>query len=328
MNNDEIYKERCRSMVFNGNEFLITEVGTSMEEKAKLGVNCDGFGRKRIFKRNKYSDWVDNPLPFAPYSIVMGEKSVDELAVQVFQIAKCNLNCWWCFLPDDYKNCNINHTKWFTVEDLLELFIRDTKGTVKVIDISGGNPELVPEFTLRFMSGLEKYGLAEKIYLWSDDVLTTDFLFTKLSEAQVQYMSKYQRYGKVACFKGIDDESFCYNTCVTVSEHQKQLTMAKKYIDLGFDIYFYVILTMPNMKNINNKISTFIDKLQGIAYYLPLRVVPIKIMKFANNMHRFNAMREVSIFNQFEVLALWKEEIAKRYTSCEIESDISSLPLK
>ena len=208
MNYDETYKEQCRSMVFNGNEFLITEVGTSMKEKTKLRVNCDGFGRIRIFKRKKYQDWVANPLPFEPYSIAMGKNSVNELAVQVFQIAKCNLNCWWCFIPDEYKNCNINHTKWFAVNDLLELFIRDTMGTVNVIDISGGNPELVPEFTLQFMLGLEKYGLTEKIYLWSDDVLTTDFLFTKLSESQVQYMSKYKRYGKVACFKGIDDESF------------------------------------------------------------------------------------------------------------------------
>lgn len=322
------YNEQCRNMVLNEQEFLITEVGTTDEDKIRLGVNCNGFGRIRLFERNKDTDWISNPLPFNPYAVVMGGGKVDTLAVQVFQIAKCNLNCWWCFLPDKYKNCSIRHTKWFTVDDLLDLYYYETKGRVKVIDISGGNPELVPEFILQFMNGIEKRNLTNEIYLWSDDVLTTDFMFTKLKKSQVQFMSEYKNYGKVACFKGIDEESFRFNTCSTLSDFNTQLIMTKKYIDAGFDIYFYIVLTVPDMNNIRSKISAFFDKLQQISYYLPLRIVPIKIKKYTNNEQRIDSFRELSISNQFEVLSVWREEISKRYSSFEIERDIALQPLK
>lgn len=104
--------------------------------------------------------------------------------------------------------------------------------------------------------GLEKLKLSD-VYLWSDDVLTTDYLFTKLSQQQIDYMSNYSKYGKVACFKGIDDESFLFNTCSNVSLFREQLIMAKRYIDIGFDIYFYVVLTVPDITNISSKISYF-----------------------------------------------------------------------
>ncbi|MBE6320446.1 MAG: hypothetical protein E7075_05695 [Bacteroidales bacterium] len=322
-----LYSENCRNMVFDGEKFLISEVGTSLEDKNILGVNCDGFGRIRKFKRNKDSDWISNPLPFDPFSLKMGVQRVDELDVQVFQISKCNLNCWWCFLPDEYRGCNPNHTKWFSVDELLDLFIRDAYPRVKMIDLSGGNPELVPELTLQFMSKLEKYDLSEKIYLWSDDVLSTDFLFTKLSDSQIQYMADYKNYGKVACFKGIDDESFCFNTCSQKSILDSQLDMATQYIRTGFDLYFYIALTVPNMKNLKKKIASFFDKLQLISYYLPLRIVPIKIKKFPHNQHRFTSLRESLIDNQYEVLNSWNEEISKRFTSAEIECNISLLQL-
>ena len=328
MHQFSLYNKQCRESIFNGHDFLITEVGVSNEDKTRLGVNCNGYGRIRVFQRSKESDWVNNPLPFNPYANSMGKEVMDELPVQVFQVAKCNLNCWWCFIPDEFKNCNIDHCKWFSVDELLELFIRDGKQTANIIDLSGGNPELVPEFVLHFMKGLDKLHLSDEVYLWSDDVLTSDYLFTKLTNSQIQYMVQYQHYGKVACFKGIDDASYCFNICSRTSFLNQQLINAKKYIDLGFDIYFYIVLTLSDMNCINKRISIFFDQLQKIAYYLPLRVVPIKIKKFATNEHRINPIRNRSIINQKEALLAWQEEISKRFNSCEIERDISLQPTK
>ena len=322
-----LYNEQCRNMAFNGHDFLITEVGTSEQDKLRLGVNCDGFGRIRVFKQNKDTDWISNPLPFSPYAFVMGKTKVEELPIQVFQLAKCNLNCWWCFLPDEYKKCKSNHSRWFSVDELLELYMRDARDKTSVIDLSGGNPELVPEFVLSFMMGLEKLKLSD-VYLWSDDVLTTDYLFTKLSQQQIDYMSNYSKYGKVACFKGIDDESFLFNTCSNVSLFREQLIMAKKYIDIGFDIYFYVVLTVPDITNISSKISYFFDCLQRISHYLPLRVIPIKIKEFSTNSHRISTSRKKSITNQFKVLNVWNEELSKRYSTFELTRDISLQPIK
>lgn len=323
-----LHNENCRNQIYNGHEFLITEVGTSSEDKIRLGVNCDGYGRIRLFKRYKDIDWVSNPLPFNPYANAMGEDIVDELPVQVFQVAKCNMNCWWCFIPDEYKKLNNHHNKWFSVADLLELYIRDGKRYSKIIDLSGGNPELVPEFVLQFMMEIEKRNFNDEIYLWSDDVLTTDYLFTKLTSYQVDYMANYHKYGKVACFKGIDDASFCFNTSSPFSMLDEQFLHAKRYIDKGFDIYFYIVLTMPDLHCLQRKISIFIDKLQKITHYLPLRVVPIKIKQFDTNVHRFNDIRTNAINSQYEVLMAWQEELDKRFSTQEINMDISLIPIK
>ncbi len=322
------FDESCRSQIYDGSRFLITEVGTSEEDKIRLGVNCDGYGRIRRFMRNKDSDWIDNPLPFDPFSNSMGLERVNDLNVQVFQVAKCNLNCWWCFIPDEYKTCSMEHTRWYSADDLIELYIRDAKDISNVIDISGGNPELVPEFVLGMMQGLERAGVSDKVYLWSDDVLTTDYLFTKLNKKQIEYMTEYRHYGKVACFKGIDSESFSYNTCNSIGGFENQLSMAKRYIDAGFDIYFYIVLTMLDTNRIDERISALFDQLQKIAYYLPLRIVPIKIKKFATNEHRFSVERNQAIENQYMVLEEWRNELSKRYTAKELNTNISLLQLK
>ena len=328
MHQFSLYNKQCRESIFNGHDFLITEVGVSNEDKTRLGVNCNGYGRIRVFQRSKESDWVNNPLPFNPYANSMGKGVMDELPVQVFQVAKCNLNCWWCFIPDEFKTIKNNHNKWFSVEELLELYLRDGKQYASIIDLSGGNPELVPEFVLQFMLGIEKLNLKNDIYLWSDDVLTTDYLFTKLTPDQIDYMAQYRQYGKVACFKGIDDESYCFNTNSQYSLLDEQIKNAKAYIDKGFDIYFYVVLTLEDLHCVNRRISDFINKLQKISYYLPLRVVPIKIKRFATNEHRLSLIRENAIDTQQEVLAAWQEEISKRYNSHEISKDISLISLR
>ena len=49
------YNEQCRNMVLNEQEFLITEVGTTDEDKIRLGVNCNGFGRIRLFESRNYA---------------------------------------------------------------------------------------------------------------------------------------------------------------------------------------------------------------------------------------------------------------------------------
>lgn len=162
------------------------------------------------------------------------------------------------------------------------------------------------------MMGLEKLKLSD-VYLWSDNVLTTDYLFTKLSQQQIDYMSNYSKYGKVACLKVLMMSLF-FNTCSNVSLFREQFIMAKRYIDIGFDIYFYVVLTVPDITNISSKISYFFDCLQRIAHYLPLRVIPIKIKEFATNNHRISPSRKKSITNQFKVLNVWNEELSKRYS--------------
>lgn len=321
------YSDTCRNAIKDGNRFLITEVGTSPQDKERLNVNCDGFGRIRLFQRFKDADWIENPLPFNPYAKAMSINVSDILPVQVFQLAKCNMNCWWCFLPDEFKVCDMQHCKWFTVQQLVEMYLRTSDAPPKIIDLSGGNPELAPEFVLLFMRELERLGQNHKVYLWSDDVLTVDYMFRCLQLEDIAYMANYRQYGKVACFKGIDDASFCFNTCSTLSLLSTQLELAERYIRAGFDIYFYVPLTCPTMDNIQKNVTVLFDKLQRISYYLPLRIVPIKIKQFSTNQHRLSPFRMQSLENQFHVLEIWEEEKRRRFQPDEISMDIADVPL-
>lgn len=326
MNYNE-YSLKCREMVKNNDSFLLSQIGLSKEEQLRLNVNCNGYGRIRTFKRKKEIDWIDNPLPQEPFAKALSIDANEEIDVQVFEIAKCNLNCWWCFLPDECRTCDPKYTKLFTIEELVDLYLRDAPET-RVIDLTGGNPEIVPEWILGFMKEFEKRNLQNKIYLWSDDVLTTNIMFDKLSKAQIDYMSSYRMYGKVACLKGFDEESFRFNACVSPDVFKNQLYIAKKYIKSGFDIFFYITLTCSNLDNILQRISNFFDELQKISYYLPLRIVPIKIKVFDNNANRILVgERKDSLDNQYVVLNVWQEELEKRFSKNELSQNIADIKL-
>lgn len=178
------------------------------------------------------------------------------------------------------------------------------------------------------MRELERRGLSDETYLWSDDVLTTDFLYEKLSKEQLDYMVNYKNYGKICCLKGFDDDTIKQNACIYGTSFFKQIDRLKKYVDYGFDVYSYIVLTTEDMNNAEEKICKCMDKLQEISYYMPLRMVPLRIEKFPTIVHRLNNKREQTINNQFEVLKLWNEQLHKRFTKEEINTKISELKIK
>lgn len=108
------------------------------------------------------------------------------------------------------KRGRIVNAKWLTAEQMVELYKKSDTG-IRVIDLSGGNPELVPEWTLDTMKALERNELQNKVYLWTDDTLTTDYAFEHLSKDELSYMTSYKNFGKVGCFKGFDAHSFAFN---------------------------------------------------------------------------------------------------------------------
>lgn len=165
----------------------------------------------------------------------MGIPYTDMLEAQVFQLASCNVHCWYCFVPDELKHGKIVNAKWFTAEQMIELYKKSDTG-IRVIDLSGGNPELAPEWILDTMKALERNELQNKVYLWTDDTLTTDYAFECLSKEETSYMAwnklyrreifdtlrfevgklhedvffTYQAFGKSKCIIKIDDCLYYY----------------------------------------------------------------------------------------------------------------------
>ena len=225
------YFHACRDSVYNSDtkEYLISEFSGSEQEKdLSLPPNCNGYGRIRHFKRFIDKDWGLDPLPIDPAIKALNLSFCDTIEAQVFQIASCNVNCWYCFVPNALKCADGTKAKWISASAMVDLFDIE-ESNIRVIDLSGGNPELVPEWIIDTMRALVDKNLEDRVYLWSDDTLTTDYTFKFLSHNELNFMKSYKTYGKVCCFKGFDAGSFSFNTKLPEDFYEKQFQYFSRY---------------------------------------------------------------------------------------------------
>ena len=77
---------------------------------------------------------------------------------QVFQIAGCNFRCWYCFVDFDLLSANENNSSMVSVKDLIRMFLNQENRPL-VLDLSGGNPGLVPEWILWTLKEIDRLEL-------------------------------------------------------------------------------------------------------------------------------------------------------------------------
>jgi len=183
----------------------------------------------------------------------------------------------------------------------------------RIIDLSGGSPDLVPEWPIWMLRALRRHGL-DDVYLWSDDNLSTDYLFSGLVAHEVELLADSHRYGRVCCFKGFDEASFVFNTGARASDFDRQFQIAKRTMALGVDLYGYVTLTSPPNPSVRDAIRSFMDRLQQLDAKFPLRVVPLEIQEFSPVTSRMNAVRSGSLVVQAAAVLSWQEELAERFS--------------
>ena len=321
--------ERLRSRVFDekNRKFLLSKISES-SQAGDLSVpsNCNGFGRIHHFRRNIDPLWIPDPLPMDPACHKLGISDLEMIETQVFQLAACNVHCWYCFVPDSLKCANDRLSGWFSAEEMIHSYLAETSN-VNVLDLSGGNPELAPEWVLDTMRALEKAQKTGDVYLWSDDTLTTDFLFD-MDCSDIKYMSSYPMYGKVCCLKGFDADSFVFNSGLTQEMFIGQFERFEKYVDLGFDVYAYVTLTCSSTEGIDEKINAFADKLQKIHPLLPLRTVPLKILMFTPTKSRMNSRYQEALENQMVAISAWKKMLENRFSEMQRAQSIVNVSIK
>lgn len=300
-------------------EILISRLAGS-DQQADLTVppNCEGLGRIRHFHRTTPSGWPANPLPIDPAARALGRSGGDMVRAQVFQNAACGWRCWYCFVPFDMLNGAESKAAWRSAEDLVALYAAEADRP-DVIDLSGGSPDLTPEWVVWMMDALEAAGLAGSTYLWSDDNLSTDYVFTKLSDAERQRMARYRNYGRVCCFKGFDEASFAFNTGARPEDFEAQFIRFGRYLDLGLDLYGYVTLTGPDIAAVTRGVPTLLDRLEALDAHLPLRVIPLCIGNFSPTRERDarggQARFEAAAPVQEAAIALWNNELERRYSA-------------
>ena len=319
---------RDRSIDMLNRRILITNFhGTEQERDLTVPANCGGFGRVRHFRRETSPGWPPNPLPIDPAARALGVGSTDLLTAQVFQNAACNWRCWYCFVPFGLLSANKKHAEFLTVEQLIGLYLAEANRPA-VIDLTGGQPDLVPEWVPWMMEELETRGLSDSVYLWSDDNLSGDYFWRHLTDAERDRVVGYKNYGRVCCFKGFDAESFQFNTAAGGELFAQQFGLMGRFVDFGIDLYGYATFTSPNPDDIKGKMARFVDRLQEVSVNLPLRVVPLEIKPFTPVTSRMTEVHREALVNQQTAIVAWCEEIEKRFSSELRSRPVCDVPLR
>lgn len=310
-----------------GKRILVTNFhDTHQEADLSEPPNCDGFGRIRHFRMATSSGWPPNPLPIEPASKFLGIPSEQVLRAQVFQNAVCNWRCWYCFVPFELLSANPKHSAWLTVSELLDLHFGQPSPP-RIIDLSGGQPDLTPEWVPWMIQEMHSRGIEEEVYLWSDDNLSTDYFWTTLSPSEIDLVCNAMNYGRVCCFKGYDERSFSFNTLADGSLFFQQFEFMRRFVEMGLDVYAYVTLTSPYSNGISQHMKLFVDRLQSIHENLPLRTVPLEIQLFSPVHRRATEEHQRSLRIQESAIEAWNREIDDRYSLGERSLPITEVSL-
>lgn len=321
---------RARAIDVEGGRVLISRLaGSGQEADLTLPANCNGYGRVRHFRQATAEGWPANPLPIVPACRALGITPAPELMTAlVFQNAACAWRCWYCFVPEELLKADPSRSAWFTAAELVELY-RQIPDAPRVIDLSGGSPDLVPEWTPWMMRALKDADLDETTYLWTDDNLSTTYLFDALSDADIDLLRGYRNYGRVCCIKGFDDRSFAFNTQAARGGYDRQFDILRRVIGLGIDVYGYVTLTSAHADGVEVGLRDLVDRLQAIDPGFPLRVVPLRIQIFTPVEQRLarDRERERSLAVQEEAIAAWNAELARRFDPTLRAQPVCDVPL-
>lgn len=244
------------------------------------------------------------------------------MQVQVFQNAICSWRCWYCFVDYDLLSGNQKYAEFKTAAELLDLYDAEPQAP-RVIDLSGGQPDLVPEWSLWMADELRRRGKANSVFLWSDDNLSNDYLWRYLSDLEVERLASYRNYARVGCFKGFDETSFTFNTNAEPELFLRQFDLMHRLVCAGFNVYGYVTLTSNDRSFIRNRVARFVDLLQEkINPKFPLRVIPLRIRQFSPTRSRMKQEHQQAMDIQQEAVDAFVYELKTRFTDSERERNI------
>ncbi len=307
-------KYRNSAIDIPNKRILITNLKDSDQSKdLTLPYNCEGFGRIHHFKRSSTNGFPPNSLPIDPAQNALNMPFEDMIRVQVFQNAACSWRCWYCFVDYKLLGANPKYSYYLSANQLFDLY-QSEENQYPIIDLSGGQPDLVPEWSLWMADELLKRGIENRVYLWSDDNLSNDYLWRYLSKQDIKRLSHYKNYGRVGCFKGFDEESFSFNTSTNPDLFNIQFTVMKRLIESEIDMYGYITLTAPSDIDIEGKVINFINRIQEEIHPLfPLRIIPLQIFEFTPTKPRMKSLHLDAIEIQKVAVSVWNNEIQKRF---------------
>ena len=318
---------RERAVRRNRRELLVaTFTGSEQEADLTDPPNCGGVGRIRHFSRATSEGWPENPLPMDPASAYLGLGRADAIRAQVFQNAACNWRCWYCYVPFNLLAADEKRGAWVTADALVEQFLA-FPDRPDMIDLTGGQPDLAPEWVPWTLQALQSSGAAGSVYLWSDDNLSNDYFFRYLSEDEQRAVAENPGYGRVCCFKGFDEDSFSFNTKAVPALLDRQFELFSRLLSTGMDLYAYSTFTGPSADCLPASMIEFVDRLQRISEALPLRLVPLEIVEYGPVVPRLRDEHRTALDVQRVAIAAWQDQLQRRFTSEERQKRINEIPI-
>lgn len=319
---------RNKAVKVDQKAILITNFfGSEQEKDLTEPANCGGFGRVRHFRLDAGKGWIKNPLPILPATKALGIKQNSEIRSQVFQNSVCNWRCWYCFVDFKLLSGDSKYSSFLTCDEMVDLYLKE-KNPALMIDLTGGQPDLTPEWVPWMMQALKERELDTKIFLWSDDNLSNDYLWKYLTNEQIDLMSSYKMYSRVCCFKGIDERSFSLNTKAEPNLFAKQFELCKRLLEINLDLYCYITLTANTDTNFEIAVPKFLDDVQAIDEMLPLRIVPLRVLDtYKPIASRINDEFRDMLNGQYDAIEIWKKELVKRFTTEQLSKPITEISL-
>lgn len=291
--------------------------GSDQEPDLQEPPNCGGLGRIRHLEMDAKDGRPANPLPADPARMRLGLPQGRGATAQVFQNAACNWRCWYCYVPFDLLGASPDHSVMMPVSDMVDAYA-SLPDRPRILVLSGGQPDLVPEWVPWTMSELAARGMDRTTYLWSDDNLSNDYFWRYLTREDMDAIRAYPNYGRACCFKGFDRESFQLNTRAGPELFDRQFELAGRLVGLGIDVYAYVTMTAMDGDGIGERVARFVDRLESIDPILPLRTVPLTIdASYTPVRKRQQDGRGRLLDNQDRALACWDGEIEDRFSPGE-----------
>lgn len=319
---------RRKGIDLENRRILITNYENSDQTKdLTIPANCAGFGRIHHFRKRQPLPWPENPLPIEPAAKALNLADKEVLLAQVFQNAICSWRCWYCYVDFDLLSGNHRFSEYKSADELIDLYLQESEQP-KIIDLSGGQPDLVPEWALWFVQALKRRNLQDSIYLWTDDNLSNEYLWHYLRPNEIEQLVNFPNYGRVGCFKGFDAESFSFNTGAEPSAFEQQFQIMRRLVQTGFDVYGYTTFTTPSVTNIERKMSIFVDWLQDrIDPIFPLRTVPLYISVYTPTKSRIDPDKKLALELQRIAVDAWNNELSRRFSIEVRQRNITEHPL-
>lgn len=313
---------RIKGIDLENKKISITNYSGSLQEQdLTVPANCNGFGRIRHFKMTASGSWPVNPLPILPAQYKLGIELSDNISAQVFQNSVCNWRCWYCFVDFKLLSGSKKYSSFLHCDELVEMFLSQPIPPL-MIDLSGGQPDLTPEWIVWMMEALRNRGLEKSVFLWSDDNLSNDYFWRYLSDQQISTIETYEMYSKVCCFKGVDEASFAINTGTDGRLIYRQLELFRRLRETNIDLYAYITLTADQRTDLAQAIPCFLDEIQKVDEDFPLRVVPLKIFKFKPMEGRKQVNQDELLFGQESAIKIWCSEMQRRFTKEQLDKPI------